>query len=144
MATKDDYKTLELPANYKPKKSEPYMCPMQLAYFYNILNSQREELQSNSDSVLNAIRLADKTEAVGVGDESDNATYNQDITMDLRMSERSNKLLQKVNAALDRIENGTYGFSVVSGEEIGIGRMMARPLATMTVEEQEEYESRRG
>lgn len=144
MATKDDYKTLELPANYKPKKSEPYMCPMQLAYFYNILNSQREELQSNSDSVLNAIRLADKTEAVGVGDESDNATYNQDITMDLRMSDRNNKLLQKVNAALDRIANGTYGFSVVSGEEIGIGRMMARPLATMTVEEQEEYESRKG
>lgn len=144
MATKDDYKTLELPANYKPKKSEPYMCPMQLAYFYNILNSQREELQSNSDSVLNAIRLADKTEAVGVGDESDNATYNQDITMDLRMSDRNNKLLQKVNAALDRIANGTYGFSIVSGEEIGIGRMMARPLATMTVEEQEEYESRRG
>ena len=143
MATKDDYKTLELPANYKPKKSEPYMCPMQLAYFYNILNSQREELQSNSDSVLNAIRLADKTEAVGVGDESDNATYNQDITMDLRMSDRNNKLLQKVNAALDRIANGTYGFSIVSGEEIGIGRMMARPLATMTVEEQEEYESRK-
>ena len=144
MANTKDYKTLELPANYKPKKSEPYMCPMQLAYFYNILNSQREELQSNSDSVLNAIRLADKTEAVGVGDESDNATYNQDITMDLRMSDRNNKLLQKVNAALDRIANGTYGFSIVSGEEIGIGRMMARPLATMTVEEQEEYESRKG
>ena len=144
MANTQDYKTLELPANYKPKKSEPYMCPMQLAYFYNILNSQREELQSNSDSVLNAIRLADKTEAVGVGDESDNATYNQDITMDLRMSDRNNKLLQKVNAALDRIANGTYGFSIVSGEEIGIGRMMARPLATMTVEEQEEYESRKG
>ncbi len=143
MANTEDYKTLELPANYKPKKSEPYMCPEQLAYFYRILNAQREELQSNSDSVLNAIRLADKTEAVGVGDESDNATYNQDITMDLRMSDRNNKLLQKVNAAIDRIANGTYGFSVVSGEEIGIGRMMARPLATMTVEEQEEYESRK-
>lgn len=144
MANTDDYKTLELPANYKPKKSEPYMCPMQLAYFYRILNAQREELQSNSDSVLNAIRLADKTEAVGVGDDSDNATYNQDITMDLRMSDRNNKLLQKVKAAIDRIENGTYGFSIVSGEEIGIGRMMARPLATMTVEEQEEYEARKG
>ena len=143
MATKDDYKTLELPSNYKPKKSEPYMCPMQLAYFYNILNSQREELQSNSDSVLNAIRLADKTEAVGVGDESDNASYNQDITMDLRMSERNNKLLQKINAALDRLENGTFGYSVVSGDEIGLQRMMARPLATMTIEEQEEYEQRK-
>lgn len=142
MATKN-YKNIKLDAKYKPKLSEPYMCPEQLAYFYNILNTQREELLSERDEVLNAVRMADKTEAVGAGDESDNASYNQDITMDLRMSERSNKLLQKVNAALDRIENGTYGFSVVSGEEIGLKRMMARPLATMTVEEQEEYEARR-
>ena len=141
MATKDDYKTLELPSNYKPKKSEPYMCPNQLAYFYQILSAQKDELLSTKESVLNAVRLADKTEAVGVGDDSDNASYNQDITMDLRLSERNNKLLQKINAALDRIANGTYGYSVESGEEIGIERMMARPLATLTVEEQEEYEA---
>ena len=140
---KQDYKTLELPAKYKPKKSEPYMCPEQLAYFYNILNTQKEELLSDSDSVLNAVRMAEKTESVGVGDESDNATYNQDITMDLRISERNNKLLQKINAALDRMAKGEYGYSVISGEEIGLKRMMARPLATMTVEEQEEYEHRR-
>lgn len=138
-----NYKNIELSSKYKPKLSEPYMCVEQLAYFYNILNTQREELLSERDEVLNAVRMADKTEAVGAGDESDNASYNQDITMDLRMSERSNKLLQKVDAALDRIENGTYGFSVVSGEEIGLKRMMARPLATMTVEEQEEYEARK-
>lgn len=143
MAKQADYKTLELPSNYKPKKTEPYMCSNQLAYFYRILTAQREELMHERDSVLNAVRLADKTEAVGVGDETDNATYNQDITMDLRMSDRNNKLLQKVNAAIDRIANGTYGFSVVSGDEIGIQRMMARPLATMTVEEQEEYEARK-
>ncbi|MBE6457389.1 MAG: RNA polymerase-binding protein DksA [Alphaproteobacteria bacterium] len=141
--SKENYQTLELPSNYKPKKSEPYMCPMHLAYFYNILKNQRDELLSDSDSVLSAVRLADKTESVGVGDESDNATYNQDITMDLRMSDRNNKLLQKINAALERIANGTYGFSVVSGEEIGIQRMIARPLATMTIEEQEEYELRK-
>ena len=139
----ENYKTLELPANYKPKKTEPYMCPMHLAYFYNILNTQRAELVSDSDAVLSAVRLADKTEAVGVGDESDNASFNQDITMDLRMSERNNKLLQKINAALERIANGTFGFSVVSGEEIGLQRMLARPLATMTTEEQEEYERRK-
>jgi DnaK suppressor protein len=119
------------------------MCPEQLAYFYNILNTQKEELLSDSDSVLNAVRMAEKTESVGVGDESDNASYNQDITMDLRMSERNNKLLQKINAALDRMDKGEYGYSVISGDEIGLKRMMARPLATMTVEEQEEYESRR-
>jgi DnaK suppressor protein len=138
-----DYKTIELPAKYIPKKSEPYMCPEQLAYFYNILNTQKEELISDSDSVLSAVRMAEKTESVGVGDESDNASYNQDITMDLRMSERNNKLLQKINAALARMESGEYGYSVISGDEIGLKRMMARPLATMTVEEQEEYENRR-
>ncbi len=137
----ENYKTIELPANYTPTQSELYMCPMHLAYFYNVLNAQKEELLSEHDSVLNAVRLAEKTAAVGAGDESDSATYNQDITMDLRISERNNKLLQKINAALDRIENGTFGYSVVSGDEIGIQRMIARPLATMTVEEQEEYES---
>ena len=140
---KQNYKTIELPAKYTPKKSEPYMCPEQLAYFYNILNTQKEELLSDSDSVLNAVRMAEKTESVGVGDESDNASYNQDITMDLRISERNNKLLQKINAALARMETGEYGYSVISGEEIGLKRMIARPLATLTIEEQEEYENHR-
>ena len=140
---KQDYKTIELPAKYTPKKSEPNMCPEQLAYFYNILNTQKEELLSDSDSVLSAVRMAEKTESVGVGDESDNASYNQDITMDLRISERNNKLLQKINAALARMETGEYGYSVISGEEIGLKRMMARPLATLTIEEQEEYENHR-
>ena len=119
------------------------MCPQQLAYFYQLLNSQKQELMQDSDSVLNAVRLADKTESAGVGDESDNATFEQEITMNLRMSERDNNLLKKINAALERIENGTYGYSVVSGDEIGLSRMLARPLATMTVEEQEEYEKRK-
>ena len=119
------------------------MCPTQLAYFHNILNAQKEELLSEHDSVLSAVRLAEKTATVGAGDESDSASYNQDITMDLRISERNNKLLQKINAALDRIENGTFGYSVVSGDEIGLQRMIARPLATMTIEEQEEYENRK-
>lgn len=140
---KENYKTIELPPKYTPKKSEPYMCPQQLAYFYHLLTAQKEELLQDSDSVLNAVRLADKTESAGVGDDSDNATFEQEITMNLRMSERDNNLLKKINAALERIENGTYGYSVVSGEEIGLNRMLARPLATMTVDEQEEYEKRK-
>lgn len=142
MAVKN-YKKIELPPKYTPKKSEPYMCPEHLAYFYQLLHAQKEELTHGSDSVLNAVRLAEKTEAAGVGDESDNATFEQEITMNLRMSERDNNLLKKINAALERIENGTFGYSVVSGDEIGLSRMMARPLATMTVEEQEEYEQRK-
>ena len=63
--------------------------------------------------------------------------------MNLRMSERTSNLLEKINAALERIEKGTYGYSVISGEEIGLQRMLARPLATMTIEEQEEHEQKR-
>ena len=139
----ENYKNIELPAKYTPKKSEPYMCPQQLAYFYQLLTAQKEELLHDTDSTLSAVRIAEKTDTEGVGDESDSATFEQAITMNLRMSERDNNLLKKINAALERIENGSYGYSVVSGEEIGLSRMLARPLATMTVEEQEEYEKRK-
>ena len=142
MAAKN-YKTIELPPKYVPKKSEPYMCENQLAYFYQLLSAQKEELVQDSDSVLSAVRMAEKAESAGVGDDSDNAKFEQEITMNLRMAGRDNNLLRKINAALDRLENGTFGYSVVSGEEIGLSRMLARPLATMTVEEQEEYESRK-
>ncbi len=138
-----NYKTLELPPKYVPKKSETYMCPQHLAYFYQILMAQKEELTAEKNDVLNAVRMADKSENEGVGDDSDSATFEQEITMNLRMSERDNNLLNKINAALERMENGTFGFSVVSGEEIGLSRMLARPLATMTTEEQEEYEMRK-
>lgn len=142
MAAKN-YKTIELPAKYTPKKSEPYMCDNHLAYFYQLLNAQKEELSSDSENVLNVVRVAEKEEGVGVGDDSDKATFEQELMMNLRMAGRDNNLLRKINAALERLENGTFGYSVVSGEEIGLSRMMARPLATMTVEEQEEYESRK-
>ena len=139
---KKSYKTIELSPKYTPKKSEPYMCPEQLAYFYHILNNQREEILQDRDSVLSDVRMAEKNESAGVGDEQDQASAEQEITMNLRMSERNSNLLQKINSALERIENGTYGYSVISGDEIGLQRMIARPLATMTTEEQEEYEKR--
>ena len=141
MAEKN-YKNIELPPKYVPKKSEPYMCPEHLAYFYQTLSAQKEELMHDTKSVLSAVRLAEKNESAGVGDDSDNATAEQDITFNLGMSERDNNLLKKINAALERIEDGTFGYSIVSGEEIGLSRMLARPLATMTIEEQEEYEKR--
>ena len=89
-----NYKTLELPPKYTPKKSEPYMCPQQLAYFYHLLTAQKEELLHDADSTLNAVRIAEKSDNAGVGDESDNATFEQEITMNLRMSERDNNLLK--------------------------------------------------
>ena len=143
MMAKQNYKTLELPAKYVPKKSEPYMCPEQKAYFYQILTAQKQEITDGNTDVLNTVRNAGANDIGGVGDETDNASQEQALTLNLRMSERDNKLLQKINLALDRLENGTFGYSVISGEEIGISRMLARPLATMTVEEQEEYEANR-
>ena len=140
---KQDYKTLELPAKYVPKKSEPYMCLEQKAYFYQLLTAQKQELTDGNSDVLNSVRNNDSNENDGGGDPADNASQEQALTMNLRMSERDNNLLKKINAALDRLENNTFGYSVISGDEIGISRMLARPLATMTVEEQEEHEARR-
>lgn len=140
---KKNFKNIELPPKYTPKKTEPYMCPEHLAYFYQLLNTQREELLSDHDSVLSDVRMAEKNEIAGVGDEQDQASAEQEITLNLRLSERNSKLLQKINAAIERIENGTYGYSILSGDEIGLQRMLARPLATMTIEEQEEYEQKR-
>ena len=139
---KQDYKTLELPAKYVPKKSEPYMCIEQKAYFYQILQARKQEITDGNTDVLNTVRNSDANETSNGGDDADNAFQEQALTMNLRMSERDSNLLKKINAALDRLENGTFGYSVVSGDEIGIQRLLARPLATMTIEEQEEYEAR--
>ena len=140
MATKKNYKTIVLPPKYTPKKSEPYMCPEHLAYFYQLLTARREKLLNEHNDILKDVRTADKTESDGVGDDQDQAAYEQEITMNLRMSERNGNLLKKIDAALDRIEKGTFGYSDISGDEIGLQRLMARPLATKTIEEQEEIE----
>lgn len=137
---KKNFKNIVLPPKYVPKKTEPYMCPEHLAYFYQLLTTRREKLADDHKDILNDVRIADKTENSGVGDEQDQTTFEQEIAMDLRMSERNANLLKKIDAALERIENGTFGYSVISGDEIGLQRMLARPLATKTIEEQEEIE----
>ena len=141
---KKDYKTIELPPKYVPKKSEPYMCPEHLAYFYQLLTAQKTEILQNNSGALNSVSAMSKETTTNIGDTLDNATAEQDITLTLRISQRESNLLTKINQALDRIENGTYGYSVISGDEIGLSRMLARPLATMTIEEQEEHEQKNG
>ena len=137
---KKNFKNIKLPPKYVPKKSEPYMCPEQLAYFYQLLSARREKLANEHNEILNDVRVAEKSENDGVGDDQDQASFEQEIAMNLRMSERNANLLKKIDAALERIENGTFGYSVISGDEIGLQRLMARPLATKTIEEQEEIE----
>jgi len=139
---KKDYKTIELAPKYVPKKSEPYMCVEHLAYFYHLLNAQKSELLQQNADALNSVTATANAKSSVTGDESDNATAEQETNMTMRIAERSNNLLLKINSALERIENGTFGYSVISGDEIGLSRMLARPLATMTIEEQEEHEKR--
>lgn len=141
---KKDYKSIELPPKYVPKKSEPYMCPEHLAYFYQLLSAQKAEILQQNASALNSVSAMTKETTINIGDPSDNATAEQDISLTLRISQRESNLLTKINQALERIENGTYGYSVISGDEIGLPRMIARPLATMTIEEQEEHEQKNG
>ena len=139
---KKNYKDIELSPKYKPKKTEEYMCPEQLAYFYQLLTAQKEEILHQNATTLNSVSAKSKENSSVTGDELDSASAEQETTLKLRMAERDNNLLLKINSALERIENGTFGYSVISGDEIGLSRMMARPLATMTIEEQEEHEKR--
>lgn len=138
-----DYKKIQLDPKYVPKKSEPYMCPEHLAYFYQLLTAQKEDILHQNASALDSVSTTNKTNSNITGDDSDIAIAEQETTMTLRTAERANNLLVKVNQALERIENGTFGYSVLSGDEIGLSRMLARPLATMTIEEQEEHEKRK-
>jgi DnaK suppressor protein len=139
---KKNYKDIELSPKYKPKKTEEYMCPEQLAYFYQLLTTQKEEILRQSESTLNSVSSKTKESSSITGDDSDIASAEQETSFTLRMAERDKNLLLKIDQALERIENGTFGYSVISGDEIGINRMLARPLATMTIEEQEEHEKR--
>jgi DnaK suppressor protein len=139
---KKNYKEIELAPKYKPKKTEPYMCPEHLAYFYQLLSAQKAEILRQSESTLNSVSSKTKESSTSTGDELDNATNEQETAFTLRMAERDKNLLLKIDQALERIENGTFGYSVISGDEIGLNRMLARPLATMTIEEQEEHEKR--
>ena len=93
---KQNYKTLELPAKYTPKKSEPYMCLEQRAYFYQILMAQKQEIIDGNSDVLNTVRGIDSEINNGGGDDADNASQEQALTMNLRMSERDNNLLKKI------------------------------------------------
>ena len=94
-------------------------------------------------AALNSVTASNVANSSITGDEFDSASTEQETFMTLRMAERDNNLLTKINNALDRIENGTYGYSIISGDEIGLSRMLARPLATMTIEEQEEHEKKK-
>lgn len=127
---------IKLPPGYRPSANEEYMNPMHLAYFKQKLDHWREELIAESQETLEHLR----TETRDVGDEAERASRESDNILELRTRDRYRKLLRKIEEAIKRIEDGNYGYCEETGEEIGLGRLEARPIATLTVDAQERRE----
>lgn len=130
----------ELPPDYKPSPEEEYMNPRQLAYFRKKLLDWRASLLSEAQQTIDHLR--DEGEGRIVGDEADRASQESENILELRTRDRYRKLLPKIDAALRRIESGTYGYCEETGEEIGLRRLEARPVATLSVEAQERREKK--
>ena len=118
---------------------DDYMGPSQLTYFKQKLLNWRSELLDEVDATLAELRHDSHHE---VGDEADRATREAAQTLELRTRDRYRKLLGKIDAALDRIDDGTYGWCEDTGEPIGLARLEARPVTTLCVEAQERRELR--
>ncbi len=133
-------KTETVPPDYKPSPDEEYMSPRQLAYFRGKLLEWRQSLLDESQRTLEHLR--DEGEGRSVGDEADRANQESDNILELRTRDRYRKLIPKIDAALKRIEDGSYGYCEETGEEIGLARLEARPIATLSVEAQEQREKK--
>ena len=112
------------------------MNDMQLEYFRRKLVEWKKELLAQSSDTLDDLRQG----GLNQPDDIDRASLETDKSLDLRTKDRARKLIVKIDAALERIEDGSYGYCEETGEEIGIDRLMARPIATLCVEAQERHE----
>jgi DnaK suppressor protein len=123
---------------YIPKRGEQYMNKEQLDHFRLILNTWKRDLMEEVDRTV----LHMKDEAANFPDPNDRATQESEFSLELRTRDRERKLIRKIDEALKRIEDGSYGYCLETGEEIGIKRLEARPVATLCVEAQERRERR--
>jgi DnaK suppressor protein len=129
------------PRNVKPylaKKGEQYMGKAQLEHFRTILLSWKRDLMEEVDRTVTHM----KDEAANPPDPNDRATLESEFSLELRTRDRERKLIRKIDEALGRIEDGSYGYCLETGEEIGIKRLEARPVATLSIEAQERRERR--
>lgn len=131
-----DLSQVVLPPGYRPSRDEPYMCPMQLKYFQNKLMTWRDELLLESQETLDHLR----SEIRDVGDDAERASRESENILELRTRDRYRKLLRKIDSALRRIDDGSYGYCEETGDDIGIERLDVRPIATLTVDAQERRE----
>ena len=125
-----------LPPDYKPSAKEEYMNDMQLEYFRQKLLEWKKSLVAQSEDTLDDLRQG----GLNQPDEIDRASLETDKSLDLRTKDRARKLISKINEALDRIEDGTYGYCEETGEPIGLERLEARPIATLSIDSQERHE----
>ena len=123
-------------APYKPRRGEEYMSDSQLEHFRNILNAWKRELMFEVDRTVHHMQ----DEAANFPDPNDRATQESEFGLELRTRDRERKLLRKIDSALARIDEGSYGFCDETGEEIGLKRLEARPVATLCLEAQERRE----
>ena len=129
------------PRNVKPyiaRRGEQYMSKEQLEHFARILQNWKRDLMVEVDRTV----LHMKDEAANFPDPNDRATQEEEFSLELRTRDRERKLIRKIDEAMKRIEDGSYGYCLETGEEIGIKRLEARPVATLSVEAQERRERR--
>ncbi len=125
-----------LPPDYVPSDTEDFMNPLQVEFFRQKLLRWRADLLREADGTLASLSEGGITEA----DITDRASVETDRALELRTRDRARKLINKIDQALQRIENGTYGYCDETGEPIGLRRLNARPIATMSIEAQERHE----
>ena len=128
--------SIVLPEGYKPSDDEEYMSPQQLEYFRQKLLTWKQELMEEADSTINHLREENWQEP----DINDRASLEADAALELRTRDRYRKLANKIDKALQRISDGTYGWCEETGDPIGLKRLEARPIATLTIEAQERHE----
>jgi len=129
---------VDLPRGYKPKSGEEYMSSYQLEYFRQKLMNWRGDLVEESKQTIDNLR----EEVRDVGDDAERATRETENSLELRTRDRYRKLISKIDKALKRIDDGAYGYCEETGEEIGIERLEARPIATLCLDAQERWEHR--
>ncbi|MEW5734191.1 MAG: RNA polymerase-binding protein DksA [Thermodesulfobacteriota bacterium] len=127
---------VDLPEGYTPTEKESYMNDRQLEFFRRRLLDWKQELLKESEQTVKRMREGTLLEA----DPLDQGTSETEWAFELRTRDRYRKLIKKIDQALERIEDGSYGFCEETGEEIGIKRLMARPVATLSISAQERHE----
>ena len=129
---------VEVEEDYKPREDEPFMNERQREYFRNKLLNWKEDILKESRETL--AHLQDDNNILP--DLADRASTETDRSLELRTRDRQRKLISKIDAALKRVEDGTYGYCEETGEPISLRRLDARPIATLSIEAQERHERR--